>query len=235
MAEEDFNLESLAVYLHLEQGQVSRLAERGNIPGRRVGGGWRFQPAEIHHWLEERIGISDDEQLAHMEGALEKADLGSEQKVVRVADLLPPAAIAIPLAAKTRSRVIEGIVDAAAATGWLWDPAKMAAAVRTREEMYPTAMENGVAFLHPRRPLPGILEQGFLALGRTDRGIPFGGGRGGLTDIFFLICSAEDRTHLRVLARLSRLVGQPGFLADLRAATSAAEAHEVIVRAEAEL
>ena len=36
---------------------------------------------------------------------------------------------------------------------------EMAEAVRTREDMLPTAREDGVALLHPRRPLAGILAQ----------------------------------------------------------------------------
>ena len=73
MADEDFGIETLADFLHLEAAQVARLAERGKIPGRRLGGTWRFSRAEIHHWLETRIGVSDESELAHMEGALERA------------------------------------------------------------------------------------------------------------------------------------------------------------------
>lgn len=235
MAEDEFTIESLAQYLHLDAAQVARLAERGNLPGRRAGGAWRFRPAEIHHWLEEKIGVADEAGLVQMEGALERADRGSDQEIVNVTALLPLTAIAIPLPAKTRNSVIDSMVELAAGTGWLWDPPKMAAAIRSREEMYPTAMENGVAFLHPRRPLASILGQSFLALGRTDRGIPFGSGRGGLTDVFFLICSMEDRTHLRVLARLSRLVGQSTFLSELRAVPDPHAAHELVERVEREL
>ena len=50
----------------------------------------------------------------------------------------------------------------------------MADAVRAREDMMPTALDIGVALLHPRRPLASILDRPLLALGRTDRGIPFG-------------------------------------------------------------
>jgi PTS system nitrogen regulatory IIA component len=236
MPEEDFNIDSLANYLHLDRAQVARLAERGQLPGRRIGGDWRFPQAEIHHWLERKIGLADeDRELVHMEGALERADRSSDAEAVSVAGLLTLDMIAIPLAAKTRNSVIDSMVELAAVGGHLWDPPKMAAAVRSREELFPTAMENGVAFLHPRRPLSGILGQAVLALGRTDRGIPFGGARGTLTDVFFLICSIEDRAHLRVLARLSRLVGHPDFLGELRAAPDAQAAHELIARVEGEL
>ena len=47
---------------------VTKLAERGKVPARRVGGDWRFSAAEIHHWLEDRIGASDEDALTQMEG-----------------------------------------------------------------------------------------------------------------------------------------------------------------------
>jgi PTS system nitrogen regulatory IIA component len=56
-----------------------------------------------------------------------------------------------------------------------------------------------------------------------------------LTDLFFLVLCRDDRTHLRVLARLTRLFIRPGFLDELRAAESPAEVMEVIGRSEREL
>ena len=60
MAEEDFDLESLATHLHLTPDQVRKMADRGKIPGRRIAGDWRFSRAEIHHWFETKIGLSDE-------------------------------------------------------------------------------------------------------------------------------------------------------------------------------
>jgi PTS system nitrogen regulatory IIA component len=65
-------------------------------------------------------------------------------------------------------------------------------------------------------------------------GIPFGGASS-LTDVFFLICSTDDRGHLRVLARLSRLLTLPGFLNALHQATDAATVHQIIADAEEKL
>jgi PTS system nitrogen regulatory IIA component len=127
------------------------------------------------------------------------------------------------------------MVELAAGTGLLWDPDKMVEAVRSREEMHPTALENGVALLHPRRPMASILGEPFLALGITRSGIPFGGSGGMLTDVFFLICSTEDRGHLRTLARLSRLIGAGGLLDPLRRAPDADSAHALLIETEEEL
>jgi PTS system nitrogen regulatory IIA component len=232
MPDDDFDIESLAAYLHLGAAQVQKLAERGKLPGRRVAGNWRFARGEIHHWLEERIGLSADDELLRVEGALQRSAGEFDEGPPSIAAMLPLEAIEIPLEARTRNSVITSMVDVAARTGWLWDPAKMTEAVRSREDMHPTALEIGVALLHPRRPLPTILAQPFLALGRTERGIPFGGSRGVLTDNFFLICSSDDRLHLQVLARLSRLIASPDFLVQLRAAPDARAVLELIAQQE---
>jgi len=234
MPTRDFDVNRLATYLHLTPQQVTRLAERAKLPGRKVSGQWRFARAEIHHWLENRIGLSGEEELVKVENVLERSAPEAERGEISVVQLLPIDAISVPLPARTRNSVITSMVEVAANTGMLWDPNKMVEAVRTREEMSPTALENGVALLHPRRPMAAILAQPFLALGVTSTPIPFGAGVP-MTDVFFLICSVEDRGHLRMLARLSRLLNVPGFLAGLRSAPDASTAWQLIAQSEQQI
>src|SRR5579872_7111511 len=148
MEEADFDLESLAEYLHLGAAQLARLAERGQLPGRKVAGQWRFSRPEITFWLEQRIGLAEPADLARMEDVLERANQVNADELQSISDLLPVQAIAVPLAARTRASVIEGMVQVAAGTGWLWDERRMAEGVRNREQLYPTALESGVALMH---------------------------------------------------------------------------------------
>ena len=231
MAQADFDIDRLAAYLHMSPAAVTKLAERGKLPARRVGGEWRFSAAEIHHWLEDRIGGSDDEGLVQMEGALDRAaDVAVDE--VSIAQLLKQEAVEVPLNARTRASVITKMTELAARTHVLWNPEKMAEAVRAREEMHSTALDNGVALLHPRRPMPAILEEAVLALGITPGGIPFGSS-GSLTDIFFLICSTSDHEHLRILARLSRVINDSEFLAAMRATDNPAALYRLLSGREA--
>lgn len=234
MSQDDFDVDRLAVYLHLTPQQVSRLADRGKLPGRKVSGLWRFPQGEMHHWVENRIGLSDEDELVEMESVLQRSAPSGQRDDISLVDILPREAIAVPLPARTRNSVISSMVELAAQTGWLWDPEKMAEAVHSREEMHSTALENGVALLHPRRPLANILDRAFLALGITSSGIPFGA-RVPMTDVFFLICSVEDSGHLRVLARLSRLLTTPGFLDSLRSAPDAVTVMKLIAETELKL
>jgi PTS system nitrogen regulatory IIA component len=235
MLQTDFDVEALARYLHISPARVTKMAERGTLPGRKISGQWRFAKAEVHHWLEDRIGAGDGADLEEVQELLDDAAKSREPATVRISDLLKPAAIALPLPARTKSSAITAMIDLAAATGLLWDVTAMAEAVRVRESLHPTALDNGVALLHPRRPLPQIIAEPFLALGRTQQGIPFGSESGQLTDVFFLIASVDDSQHLRTLARLSRLISADGFLPALRAASDAAGVLDLVRRHEDDL
>ncbi len=231
MRQEDFDVGGLAAYLHITPQQVERLANRGKVPGRKVAGQWRFSSPEIHHWMEERMGLLPDNELQQMESALGGSPSPDGLPLSR---MLSVESIALPLVAKTKRSAIEEMIELATRTGMLWDPARMIEAVQAREQLQSTAMPNGVALLHPRRPLANVLAEPLLALGVSFQGIPFGGGRS-LTDVFILICSTDDRGHLRTLARLSRMLQETTFLDGLRDAENPATARGMFEDVESQL
>lgn len=229
MSNEDFDIASLAEFLHITPAEARKMAERGRVPGKKIGGQWKFFHEEIHSWFENRIGVSDERELAEVEKVLE---IQSTKRIVEsfhIPDMMPQELVFVPLLARTKPKVINLLCDSVAVTGALWDPEKMGDAIRKREDLHPTALENGVAMLHPRRPMTNIIGEAFLAIGMTSSGIAFGGPRGTLTDIFFLIGSTDEAVHLRVLARLSRLIREVDFLDTLRSTENSSEAHSCIV------
>jgi len=235
MASKDFDIDQLASYLHVTPDQVTKMASRGKIPARKVNGHWRFSESEIHHWLEEQIGVSDASELEKVERILERSwDTTIDDRSL-LSEFLMVEAIEVPLMARTRGSVIREMCRLATLTNLMWDADTMAEAVQAREALHPTALENGVALLHPRRPQASILSDSFVALGVSPQPIPFGNASGHLTDVFFLICSTDDQVHLRILARLARLVSDEVFLTMLRSATSPAEAFEIVRTTELEL
>jgi PTS system nitrogen regulatory IIA component len=231
MGSDMMSLEQLATYLQRDLREVSKLANRGYLPGQKVGGQWRFARAEINHWIETQIPDYTEQQLT----ALEKGDSRNEDQEPLVSVLLPEVSMAVPLAASTRASVLKELVGLAEQTWQVYDPSAILEAIRQREEMSTTALPSGVAIPHPRRPLPNALGESLMAYGRTTSGIPFGAPHGTLTDIFFLVCCRDDRTHLQVLARLSRLLLRPGFVDELRAAETVVDSWQLLADAEREL
>lgn len=228
---ETMDLEQLARYLCRDLREVTKWANRGHVPGQKVGGQWRFAQAEINLWIEQQLPNYTIEQLE----ALERRHPEPLAEPL-IARLLGPACIAWPLRAATRVSVLKELVNLAEQSWQVYDPAALADAIRQREEVGSTALDEGVAIPHPRRPLPNtVLGEPVVALANVPSGIPFGAPRGGLTDLFFLVASPDQATHLRLLARLSRLFRVPGFLDSLRQADTAAEAHALLESVETSL
>jgi PTS system nitrogen regulatory IIA component len=222
------DLTELARFLQRDARDLQKWASRGYLPAQKVGGEWRFHKAEITHWLEKQLHGYTESELA----AVERGSDRHHKEEPLLAELLSVATCAVPLVSSGKSSVLRELLGAAEQSGQVYDADAILDALHAREELAPTALESGVAIPHPRRRLPKATGESVVAFGRTGRGIPFGGPPGVLTDLFFLVLCRDDATHLKVLARLSRLLLRPEFLDALRAAESPAEAYATVVAAE---
>ncbi len=52
----------VAAYLNVDAKTVYRLAKRGDLPGFKVAGTWRFKKDDIDRWIEERKAASREEE-----------------------------------------------------------------------------------------------------------------------------------------------------------------------------
>ncbi|MDO4858890.1 MAG: PTS sugar transporter subunit IIA [Thermoguttaceae bacterium] len=231
---EVYTINQIAPILKLDTRTIQRMAEREEIPARKVGGEWRFTRLELLEWLEGRVSSTSEQELFELENTIERLAANRDVENIPVSDLLLPDAVRVPLTSRTGRGIIHEMVEVAAATNLLWDPVGMEEAVLEREAMCPTAMENGVALLHPRHPMIDILGDPFIAFGRQPSGVPFAS-NGMWTDLFFLICSINDTQHLRTLARLSRILTSPDFLKQLREKEDAPSVLKLFRETEAQL
>ena len=232
MSPDVFTLSELARHLGRDSREIERLANRGRIPGRKTEAGWIFHEREITQWLERELREYTDPELKALEESLQSEEVQSE---VPVSSLLKPEMVQVPLEARTKRSVLEGLVEVAGRTWQIWEPAVVLAAVQEREEAMSTVFEDGIAIPHPRNPLPQCLGTSLVAFGRTLQGVPFGGPGGGLTTMFFLVLCRDSRTHLQVLARLGRMFRQTEFLERLRNAETSEDAYQVICDADREI
>jgi len=229
MAYRNMTLPELARHIGMDAREVKRLADRGVLPGMRVGGEWRFNRAQMLDWLQQRMHTLDRRHLRNLDRAM---SYGDDDAVI--CRLLASEAVEMRLQAKSRPSVLRELVRLAGRTGMVYDPAGIVAALEEREALGSTALAGGFAFPHPRRPLPYATAEPLICLARVPAGIPFGAPDGRLTDLFALICCHDDRQHLLALARLARLFS--GELPDaLRQVEAAAEALALIIDCERQL
>ena len=55
-----FTAEEAAKYLRLHVKSIYRLAKNGKIPGRKVGGGWRFHRDALDMWIKKGTSQARD-------------------------------------------------------------------------------------------------------------------------------------------------------------------------------
>jgi mannitol/fructose-specific phosphotransferase system IIA component (Ntr-type) len=216
-------LTEVASALGLDWRAVERLAEAGDLPGRKVKGIWEFRSAEVAEWASRHLGAFPAEEP-------KRRPTPGADPLVGLA--LQPTCVAIPLVASTRASVLGELVTLAGRSGQVSDTRGLLAAVVEREKQLSTALPGGIAIPHCSQVGKYIVEFPVIAAGRTDHGIPFGDPTGGLTDLFFLLCCTNHRQHLLYLGRLSRLLTESSTLDELRRAGSGDKFTQALCRAE---
>jgi PTS system nitrogen regulatory IIA component len=218
-------LKQLADRLQLSERTLYRLLQRGELPGRKIGGQWRFRMAEIDYWLDLRVSRMHTADLRRLEeeGHPALASLGQllrpENALIEVASGSPREVISEFVSAVTFPEIVDG--------------GALASRIARREELSSTATVDGVAFLHtPRWEDRTPIGSPIVALGRLSQPVDFAAIDGTPTDLLFLLLTPDARTHLTLLAKAARLCRDSGLLSGLRAARTPGEVIELIRAAE---
>jgi len=191
---------------------VERLAETGDLPGRKVDGVWRFRSAEVADWAGRHLGSFPG-------GELRRRPTPGADLLVQLA--LHEETVAVPLTATTRWSVLSELTQLADRSGQIIEARGLLMAVVEREKQQSTALPGGIAIPHCSQVGTHVQEWPVIAAGQADHGIPFGDPTGRLTDLFFLLCCVNYRQHLLYLGRLSRLLSESALLDRLRAVDTA--------------
>lgn len=207
-------LKQLAEHLQLSERTIYRLLGRGQLPGFKVGGSWRFRRSVVDYWLDLRMNRMDSAELREM-------DQEWRETTLSLSDALAEANALIALTGASRRDIIGELVHAVTFPEPV-DVDKVLQRIWEREELASTATEGGVAFLHTARwDGRAIRRHDLLAIGRLPVAVDFGALDGSRTDLILLVLAQDVRQHLLLLAKAVRLCRQPGFLEGVRHATSA--------------
>lgn len=136
---------------------------------------------------------------------------------MRLNDYLRPELILTDLRAADQAAVIADISEHLADHGVGGSSREVEESLRAREEAHTTVMGRGVAL--PHATLPG-LDEPVLMVAVSPQPIQFGPPETDPVKIFFVLVSppGREREHIKLLARICRLVRHPGVLDSLRKA-----------------
>ena len=233
MSHEMMDIRQAARHLHIDENELRHFAQREEVPSVKRGDAFFFEHRLLDEWAQRRMIELAPKKLTgehRLDMDERRRALGEDMLVSR---LLVPEAVYPALTAKNRGGVLRDMTDLAESTGLVYDPEQLFRELTAREDAGSTAVGGGAAFLHARFHDPYLVQESFLALGRTLRPVFFGSQDGQGTDIFFLICCTDHAQHLHVLARLCLLAHGTHLLQDLRDAPDAETMCAIFEAAEA--
>ena len=219
----------VASYLNVNERTVLKLVSEGALPGVKIGNQWRFRKAMLDAWLDDQmLGV------APQRIELDRRDR-APRRMLDLASCFQPNHIVPELTAMTKIGVIEELADAANRLGLVRDKNWFVGALIERENIMPSAVGNGVAFLHTMNRHPEQVVRPFMVLGRSRSGVDFDSLDGKPTHLVFVLGLKFHELHLPWLVKLAQLFAQPEATAAMLEASSAAAMFDSLCRAEQSL
>ncbi|MGA7145256.1 MAG: PTS sugar transporter subunit IIA [Desulfobacterales bacterium] len=151
---------------------------------------------------------------------------------MKILDVLPKEAIVVDLKAFDKKGVLEELVVPIAKIAGI-DREELVKVLMERERLGSTGIGQGIGIPHGK--IRG-LESLILGFGRSQKGVDFDSMDGMPAHIFFLLITPENSTglHLKLLARISRILKNDPFKEKLLHATSRDEIYSIIKEEEEE-
>jgi excisionase family DNA binding protein len=216
----------VGAYLNVNERTVLKLVSEGALPGVKIGNQWRFRKAMLDAWLDDQmLGVApqhvnlDDRSRA-------------PRRMLDLASCFEPSHIVPELEATTKIGVIDELAALAGRLGLVRDKNWFVGALIERENIMPSAVGNGVAFLHTMNRHPDQVVRPFMVLGRSLAGVDFDALDGGPTYLFFVLGLKFDELHLPWLTKLAQLFARPEATAALMAAPNAEVIFQSLCQAE---
>jgi nitrogen PTS system EIIA component len=218
MNHEIMTIEEVADYLRVSERTVYDWAQKGQLPGGKLGTTWRFKRSDIENWVNRRLGASAVAKPAAESGLLEK--ILSADRVLFLEQEDKPGAL------KT-------LCAALAATPQVHNGKELEEAIFRREELMSTGIGFGVGVPHVRL---ASVEDLVLALGIARQPIA---DYASLDKVpVQIICmvaagSSQHPQYIRALSAISSRLKEEGLREALITAPHAAAAYQLFTGTEA--
>jgi excisionase family DNA binding protein len=206
-------VKQLATYLNVNDRTVLKLVQDGALPGVKVGNQWRFRKAMVDTWLDDQmLGITP----RYVESARTDPSRGdASRRMLTLKSCFEASHVLPELSSATKTSVVVELAAHAQKLGLVRDETWFVGALVQRENVMPSAIGNGLAFLHTLRRHPEQVVRPFMVLGRSREGVDFDALDGKPTHLFFVLGLKYEALHLPWLAKLVQMLAQSEVLPSL--------------------
>lgn len=148
---------------------------------------------------------------------------------MRLSELFSKETVVLGLAPGTKNEILKSVLESLDSKGLIRDFDHVLRDLLEREKVMSTGIGKGVAIPHAYTDGVDRLVAGFF---RTSSAVDFEALDGKKVDLFFIILGPKEsrRDHIKVLAKISRLLNHEDFREDLRKAPGVDDVMEVFKR-----
>jgi len=201
-------LAELSAYLKLSEKTLQKMIKNSEIPCTKIANQWRFSRAMIDDWLRSKMEVVPKNDLSRL---IEK-----EYDIVPLSRLIDENAMIMDLQSDSKLGVLTELAEKAVENKLISNKNSLITKLIEREELTSTAIGNGIALPHLRKPTKEIINEPKIVIGISKNGIDYNSSDKEPTHLFFLILSDSEVVHLRILSKLSRILRNDDAVSTLR-------------------
>lgn len=219
----DLKIKDVADLLNVSEQTIRKWISDGKIPAYRINQQYRFSRTEIENWVISHkldhnhggspfAGKKNEHSKDYKSSSSEKSTGGIKQFSLFRA--VHKGGVLHRIPGSTKEEVIRATMKLVAKDLNL-DADVMADLLMDRENLMPTALNNGIGIPHTRDSLlRGLHDAVFVAFPETP--LDYGALDGKPVHTLFFLFACEDKRHLHLLAKIAHLSNQEQSLAMLQ-------------------
>lgn len=216
----------LAEYIKINEKTVLKMAQKGQLPGVKIGNQWRFHLSTIDAYLQNGIVKSSEQELDSL--------IKTAFTIIPLSRLIDSHLIILNSKAKTGDEILAELANIAYTVGLTFSKDNLFNELKKREDLLSTAIGNGIAFPHPRYPSPELFNELNIILLRSKGGINFGAPDAKPVHAFFMTCAPNEFIHIRLLAKISKLLHVPDFMKKFMQAENTEQVMQMLLKFDRE-
>jgi PTS system nitrogen regulatory IIA component len=206
----------LTEMFNVSEATVTRWIKQQALPAQQVAGQFRFNRLEVLDWaIAHQIKVKSSQVEPHVDS----------QTWVSLADALDAGGIHYKVSGDNQEAALRAVVSRLPLPGD-FDRELLIRLLLARETLGSTAVGDGIAIPHARRPIVLHVPQPLVSLCFLKKPIPYQAPDAKPVRVLFSVISPTVAAHVQLLARLSRALHDPGF----RKSIIGTKSREVIVR-----
>jgi nitrogen PTS system EIIA component len=214
----------VADYIKVNEKTVLKLAQYGELPAVKIGSQWRYHLTAVDQYLQKQLVEALDDDLDLI--------IKTKEHPIPLSRLVDERWIDLNMPASSKKKVLSQLARMAHAARLTPSYEGLYIELEEREKMLSTAVGRGVAIPHPRIPSYLLFKEPHIIIAKVKAGVDFDAPDKQKVYLFFMPCAPSEYVHVRLIAKISKLLHIPDVIERLKNSTETKDVIQILMAFE---